>query len=295
MARRYAIILWLSFFLFASWTGCDAYRVEINLPTYTLRVYKGDFLQQVYPIAIGAPHTPTPGGSFVLINKLANPTWYRPGGKEIVPPGANNPLGSHWLGLDRKGYGLHGTIEPNSIGKAITQGCIRLHNDNIAELYRLLSVGTPVEIIYQPFIVTMGDLGLTLQIFPDIYGVCTDIEGEIREVFDEWGYKTDEVYASAVQEAIMQANGSVRHIPLTISMQYKEETLIEGGYYFWGEVWLPHREMGNLLYLDNSLQDWYIEQGSKLKSMVPLSALKENTKDLHFLWQGKNQRILVNK
>jgi lipoprotein-anchoring transpeptidase ErfK/SrfK len=68
----------------------------------------------------------------------------------VVPPGKWNPLGTRWLGLSRKGYGIHGTNAPKSIGKAASHGCIRLRNSDIEELFDLVSVGDAVELVGEP-------------------------------------------------------------------------------------------------------------------------------------------------
>ena len=83
-----------------------------------------------------------------MIQRLPDPTWYGPG--RIVPPGKSNPLGTRWLGLSRKGYGIHGTNAPKSIGKRASHGCIRMRNHDIEELFELVSVGDTVELIGEP-------------------------------------------------------------------------------------------------------------------------------------------------
>jgi lipoprotein-anchoring transpeptidase ErfK/SrfK len=88
----------------------------------------------------------TPVGEFKITSRVVNPEWHRPDGKMIAYGDPENILGTHWLGLDVPGYGLHGTWNTNSIGKAATAGCIRLRNDDIAELYTILPVGTTVTI-----------------------------------------------------------------------------------------------------------------------------------------------------
>ncbi|MCM8758004.1 MAG: L,D-transpeptidase family protein [Candidatus Omnitrophica bacterium] len=88
----------------------------------------------------------TPSGTFKIINKLKNPTWYKVGA--VVPPSSpENILGSRWLGFDLKGYGIHGTNEPESLGKSITQGCIRMSNEDVEELYTIVPLGTEVIIV----------------------------------------------------------------------------------------------------------------------------------------------------
>jgi lipoprotein-anchoring transpeptidase ErfK/SrfK len=128
-----------------------------------LRIHRGEFAVTVsksantltltdrgqpfktYRVGTGQ-HAKTPVGDFKITNRLANPPWYRPDGP-VVPFGdPANILGTHWLGLDVPGYGLHGTWETNSIGKQSSAGCVRLVNDDVTELYILLPTGTPVTI-----------------------------------------------------------------------------------------------------------------------------------------------------
>jgi lipoprotein-anchoring transpeptidase ErfK/SrfK len=99
---------------------------------------------RVFPVAVGAVESPSPIGVFPIVQQLSHPTYYHPG--TVIPPGKNNPLGPRWLGLNKKGFGIHGTNAPNSVGKAASHGCIRLRNRDVVELYAMLSVGDVVEI-----------------------------------------------------------------------------------------------------------------------------------------------------
>src|SRR3569833_912849 len=67
-----------------------------------------------------------------------------------VPPGPDNPLGEYWIGLSAPGYGLHGTISPESVYHFQNHGCIRLHPDAVAALFPQLRAGMTVKIIYVP-------------------------------------------------------------------------------------------------------------------------------------------------
>jgi lipoprotein-anchoring transpeptidase ErfK/SrfK len=88
----------------------------------------------------------TPVGVFKIVNKLANPTWFRAGA--VVPAGSpENVLGTRWLGFDLAGYGIHGTTEPKELGKQVTQGCVRLKNSDVEELYDIIPTGTEVLIV----------------------------------------------------------------------------------------------------------------------------------------------------
>ncbi|MDD5129711.1 MAG: L,D-transpeptidase family protein [Candidatus Omnitrophica bacterium] len=88
----------------------------------------------------------TPVGTFKIVNKLANPTWFKAGA--VVPPeSAENVLGTRWMGFNLAGYGIHGTIEPKELGKQVTQGCVRMNNAEVEELYAIIPQGTEVTII----------------------------------------------------------------------------------------------------------------------------------------------------
>lgn len=88
----------------------------------------------------------TPAGTFKIVNKLDNPTWFRAGA--VVPAGSSeNVLGTRWMGFDLAGYGIHGTTEPKELGKQVTQGCVRLRNSDVEELYDIVPVGTEVTIV----------------------------------------------------------------------------------------------------------------------------------------------------
>jgi lipoprotein-anchoring transpeptidase ErfK/SrfK len=88
----------------------------------------------------------TPLGDFEITGRTPQPVWWRPDGKRVPYGHPDNLLGTHWLSLNLRGYGLHGTWEPDTIGKHASAGCVRLLNEDIEELYTLVPVGTPVTI-----------------------------------------------------------------------------------------------------------------------------------------------------
>jgi lipoprotein-anchoring transpeptidase ErfK/SrfK len=110
------------------------YNITVNVTERKLTLFKEGKLFKTYPIAVGKPSTPTPKGNFRIINKAHNP---------------GGPFGARWLGLSAPNgdYGIHGTNNPSSIDNAVSNGCIRTYNNNIIELYNLVSVGTPVKIV----------------------------------------------------------------------------------------------------------------------------------------------------
>jgi len=121
------------------------FAVEISKSANTLTVTdRGKFFKR-YRVGTGQ-YNRTPAGEFKIMNRIEQPPWYRPDGRTIPFGDPENILGTHWLGLDAPRYGIHGTWDANSIGKQSSEGCIRLLNDDVAELYVLLPVGTPVHI-----------------------------------------------------------------------------------------------------------------------------------------------------
>ncbi|NLM34253.1 MAG: L,D-transpeptidase [Clostridiales bacterium] len=110
----------------------STYEILVNTNKFLLSLFQDGKLIKNYPIAIGKPSTPTPKGTFTIVNKAHNP---------------GGPFGARWLGLSIKGYGIHGTNDPSSIGKAVSNGCIRTYNDNIIELYNTVPIGTTVRIL----------------------------------------------------------------------------------------------------------------------------------------------------
>lgn len=119
-------------------------RVVVSIPDRKLAVIHPTGEIEVYDVAVGKPSTPSPVGTFTIVNRLANPTYWGP--TKTIAPGAGNPLGTRWMGLSEKGYGIHGTSDPSSIGLAKSKGCIRLRNADVERLYERLRTGDIVEL-----------------------------------------------------------------------------------------------------------------------------------------------------
>jgi L,D-transpeptidase ErfK/SrfK len=122
-----------------------ARRIVVSIPDRKLAVMEDDRVIRVFETAVGAPKSPSPTGSFTIVNSIADPTWYSKG--KIVGPGKCNPLGTRWLGLSVKGYGIHGTNVPSSIGRNASHGCIRMRNRDVEELFHMVAVGDQVELL----------------------------------------------------------------------------------------------------------------------------------------------------
>ncbi len=101
---------------------------------------------KTYRVSTGKDSS-TPTGKFKIITRIIDPPWYPAGGKVIPPGDPKNVLGSRWLGISKPSYGIHGTIDPQSIGKSVTEGCVRMTNREVEELYSIVPMGTEVVIV----------------------------------------------------------------------------------------------------------------------------------------------------
>jgi lipoprotein-anchoring transpeptidase ErfK/SrfK len=119
--------------------------VLVSKSEITLYFFEGGKITHIWPCAVGKPETPTPAGRYKVTVAMEKPTWYWRG--KAIPPGPENGLGDWFIGINKKGYGIHGTNEPPSIGTAASHGCVRMYNEDAAELVKLVSPGTPVVII----------------------------------------------------------------------------------------------------------------------------------------------------
>lgn len=119
--------------LFLAYSG--QVGITINVSTRQLTLEVRHQVHGMYPVAVGKPATPTPVGDWRIAVKTVNPSW--------------QVLGTRWMGLNIPwgNYGIHGTNAPWSIGRYISNGCIRMHNHHAEEVFAIAPVGTPVSII----------------------------------------------------------------------------------------------------------------------------------------------------
>ncbi|MFD2443930.1 L,D-transpeptidase family protein [Bacillus sp. CGMCC 1.16607] len=105
------------------------YHIQVSLGQRRLTLFHHGQIFKTYPIAVGKILTKTPLGDYVIVNREPNP---------------GGPFGVLWLSLSRRGYGIHGTNNPSSIGKAVSHGCIRMQNKDVLELAGYVPNGTRV-------------------------------------------------------------------------------------------------------------------------------------------------------
>jgi L,D-transpeptidase ErfK/SrfK len=105
------------------------FLIRIFLSNRKLNLYKNGKLIRKFPIGIGKILSKTPQGEYVIVNREPNP---------------GGPFGVMWLSLSRAGYGIHGTNNPTSIGKAVSHGCVRMYNNDVLQLAKIVPNGTKV-------------------------------------------------------------------------------------------------------------------------------------------------------
>jgi L,D-transpeptidase ErfK/SrfK len=142
---------------------------------YLLAEQGGQARLVTFPIGIGIADASTPLGSFRVRAKETDPTWYVPRSvreaepdlPESVPPGPDNPLGTHALRLDVGTILIHGTNRPWGVGRRVSHGCIRLYPEDIPLLYQLVPVGTPVRVVREPVKVGLAEDRVLVEVHHD--------------------------------------------------------------------------------------------------------------------------------
>lgn len=107
------------------------YRIIVDLTQRMLYLLDNDVVIRGFPVGIGKMLTESPLGDFTIINKQPNP---------------GGPFGAFWMGLSKPHYGIHGTNDPSSIGREVSHGCIRMHNEDVLTLSAIVPIGTQVTI-----------------------------------------------------------------------------------------------------------------------------------------------------
>ncbi|MES2789845.1 MAG: L,D-transpeptidase family protein [Planctomycetota bacterium] len=120
------------------------FEARVDLSDFELTILLNGKYVKRYQVGTGKMNT-TPIGDFTVQEKLENPTYYGPDGLVMQPDDPQNPLGERWVDIGNS-FGIHGTIEPDSIGKSESAGCVRMRNDDVAEVYDLLTIGSTVRI-----------------------------------------------------------------------------------------------------------------------------------------------------
>jgi L,D-transpeptidase ErfK/SrfK len=150
--------------------------IVINLSEMRLYLFsKTAGTVNTFPIGIGSEGKETPVGNFSIIEKIVNPPWRVPESirKEkpelplVVPPGPDNPLGSHALRLSLGSVLIHGTNRPYAVGRKASHGCIRMYPEDIPKLFQRVPRGAKVTIVRQPLKIGVSDGKVYLEVHKD--------------------------------------------------------------------------------------------------------------------------------
>ncbi len=166
-----------------------------------------------FPVGIGDEGSATPLGTFHVVEKRVEPTWYPPESirKEhpelprAVPPGEDNPLGSHALRLSNRTILIHGTQQPFGVGRRVSHGCLRLYPEDISRLYEVVPVGTTVVIVREPVKVGASEGRPVVEVHDDPE-VQVDAFEEAMRLFTQRGL-LGRVDASKLLAAVEEKSG----------------------------------------------------------------------------------------
>lgn len=173
-------------------------RIVINIPEYRLYYFLNKGKVVTFPLGIGDQGRDTPVGRYKVIEKIKNPAWHVPesiraqaGLPNVVPAGPNNPMGSHALRLSRRDVLIHGTNRPWGIGRRSSHGCLRLYPEDIRRLFRMVPLGTRVDIVSRP--VKIGASGKKVFVEAHRYKRKGPSVGEVMHLLADrkWLVRTD--------------------------------------------------------------------------------------------------------
>lgn len=232
IATLLAAVLCISF-VHADSSSSD-YRIMINTASRILKLYKSDTLIKEFPIAVGKPTTKSPLGSFRIISKTINPWWGNHGNP--MPPGPNNPLGIRWMGISapRGGYGIHGNSTPSSIGTFASGGCIRMFNSDVEKLFSIVSIGTPVQIVYENLELKLDKYtnAPVLMVYPNMYkqktaeALLKKFRAENSAISEQQAAKALKLANSGITKAVAVSEGTT----LIFNNQFvTNDTFVENG------------------------------------------------------------------
>lgn len=184
---------------------------------------------RTYPIGIGSEGNETPVGVFKITEKVVKPSWHvpesirkeKPELPRVVPPGPNNPLGSHALRLSAKSVLIHGTNRPFAVGRRASHGCIRMYPEDIPKLFQAVPNKTKVTIIRQPVKVGMLNSRIFIEIHKDDY-MHTNYFNEAVQLL-----RKKNLYENIDKDKMLAALKEKKGIPVDITKSTKTEGLVD--------------------------------------------------------------------
>jgi L,D-transpeptidase ErfK/SrfK len=201
--------------------------IIINIPQRMLFYFRDGRLIRHFPVGLGRPDRPTPTGPFKIVAKVENPTWYVPRSiqeemrregqfvETCVPPGPDNPLGKHWLGLSILRYGIHSTNDPTTIYQFHLYGCVLAHTDDIAQLFDDVVRGTAGILVYRRLLIARVGDRIYLEIHRDIYERQPSVQEQFEATIKIFNLESM-IDRDLAQDLIRKQEGIARDITRTI-------------------------------------------------------------------------------
>lgn len=264
----------------AAGSAMSSELIVVNKKTNTLGFFSGGKLEKVFPVATGKTKNLTPEGTFRIVLKAKNRPYY----KENIPGGdPANPLGDRWLGLEVNGtygttYAIHGNNNESSIGKYVSAGCIRMHNDDIHWLYPKVAKNTTV-------IITTSSLDLKsiaakhgYSVGPTKLAGAFIVDGETVKVKESFVLENSRVYIP-LRESVALLGGSLKQEPGTGSL------IITIGSYT-----AVHKPLSSKAKVNGKEVDILASQNVNGRLYIPLSSLTPLF-GLSFTWNAKEGTV----
>jgi lipoprotein-anchoring transpeptidase ErfK/SrfK len=223
-------------------SAAEPLRLVVNIPAYRVEAFLGDQPVASWPVTVGKRNEPTFPGHYEIDSVIWNPWWHPPANRrpkeKVTPPGPRNPMGKAKLQL-RGLYYIHGTAKEDEIGRPLSRGCVRMRNEDVVTLARLvhqhagppmaaeelekllasprwtrrvaLARPVPVDIVYHVVEVRDGEL----QVFPDIYRrEATPLAELALTALQRAGYDAADFDRAAVEQALAAGGEEALTVPV---------------------------------------------------------------------------------
>ncbi|BEU88824.1 hypothetical protein TAMA11512_22880 [Selenomonas sp. TAMA-11512] len=227
-------------------------RIVINIPSRQIALYENGQKTMRYPIAVGSLVSPTPEGEYRIEHKEINPEWVHPKQtKRRIPSGPANPLGYRWMQFYEV-YGIHGTNQPSSIGRFVSNGCVRMLEPDVEALYDAIPVGTPLTIVYDRIVVErQPDGAVFLATHPDMYGKQPLERQAVHTALENYGladflHLDDPVFWGA----IAKSSGESIPVGATYVLEADGKKLPVYATLYEGKLYIPVERLGRILNIE---------------------------------------------
>ena len=221
--------------------------ILVNIPARSLRIYDNDKCIAMYPVGVGTINTKTPAGFYKIVEKVKNPTWTNPDDLSmVIPAGVDNPLGLRWLGIGGN-YGIHGTNRPESVGHYVSNGCIRMVEADVEKVFDKVSVGTPVQIIYNRLVIDKTfDGRIAYYIYPDGYNMQKLTVNFVRQGLDGFGI-SDFATDDSITKAIELSNGQPNYVAASVNIILDNKKMDFKAVNYQGLIYVPVEKLAKAL------------------------------------------------